>query len=395
MIWNESTSRLAGTAEVLSMSNLSKCLGIETRPYQMRITSKAVQMLQGQFKRGDGGVDREVDSVMIESPTGSGKTVMGLLIARWMQQRHGFSVGWASHREGLLDQALAENKRWGFGVDLRPVPLLDRRASKVDLLIVDEAQHEGANPMVNLCRGVRPQKIVGLTATPVRSDRNKLFCDRVIKDVGIHTLIQEGYLSRYRHFTIPDFDPYTVANTYLAEPNRWGKSLVFFHRLEQCLECQNLLKDAGIKSQIVTVNSNRERQLERFAAGELDVLINRNVLTEGFDCPNLQTVFCRPSSRARTIQMVGRVLRRYPRLSHKHVVQSKDTRHPFFKTAMAADQLVWSRDRWRSSVQSPRGAEVTASSPNASAGSFANLSKIMAAHCKPEIPWQFQTAESA
>ena len=395
MIWNESTSRLAGPAKVPSMSNLSKCLGIETRPYQMRITSKAVQMLQGQFKRGDGGMDREVDSVMIESPTGSGKTVMGLLIARWMQQRYGFMIGWASHRSGLLDQALAENKRWGFGVDIRPVPLCDRRAPKVDLLIVDEAQHEGSNSMANLCRGVGAKKIVGLTATPVHSDRNRLFCDRVIKDVGIHTLIQEGYLARYRHFTIPDFDPYTVANTYLTEPNRWGKSLIFFHRLEQCLECQNMFKDAGIRSQIVTANSNRERQLERFATGELDVLINRNVLTEGFDCPDLQTVFCRPASRARTIQMVGRVLRKFPGLSHKQVVQSKDARHPFVKTAIADEQLTWSRDFWRSSVQGPRMAEASEYSPNVSTGSIANLSKIMLGHSKPEIPWQFQTAESA
>ena len=45
-----------------------------------------------------------------ESPTGSGKTIMGLAIARWMQQNLGYRVGWTAMRRNLLAQAVAENQ---------------------------------------------------------------------------------------------------------------------------------------------------------------------------------------------------------------------------------------------------------------------------------------------
>lgn len=393
MIWDESQKRVASDTTINTIQNLASGLELETRPYQMRIASKAVQMLQGEFQRGDGMIDREAESVMIESPTGSGKTVMGLLLARWMQQRFGYSIGWVAMRRNLLQQAQAENERRRFGVDLQTVSMFDKNPPKVDMLIIDEAQHDAANSMASLHCHVQPKKVVGLTATPFRTDRMKLCFDRVIKDVGIHTLIQDGYLSRYHHFTIPDFDPRTVANTFLKERKKWGKSIMFFHRLEHCLECQNLLTNSGVNSQIVTANSNRERQLARFETGEVDVLINMNILTEGFDCPNLQTVFCRPSSRSCTIQMAGRVLRQHPDLPVKQVVQSKDTRHPFIKTAMADQQFIASPDGWRSLTLNTRIAEITDRARKAIAGSTANLPKVVVAHRKRKLRWQFEMAD--
>ncbi|MFC1758628.1 DEAD/DEAH box helicase family protein, partial [Planctomycetota bacterium] len=131
MIWDESRSRVGKLAEGHSVANLTQGLSIERRPFQMRITVKAIQMLQGQFRQGNGSLDREAESVMIESPTGSGKTVMGLLIARWMQQRHGFSIGWVATRGGQLDQVQVENERRGFGVDIKPISLYDTTLPKV------------------------------------------------------------------------------------------------------------------------------------------------------------------------------------------------------------------------------------------------------------------------
>ena len=65
------------------------------------------------------------------------------------------------------------------------------------------------------------------------------------------------------------------------------------------------------------------------------------ILTEGFDCPSLKTVFCRPSGRGCTIQMGSRVFRKHPDLPRKQIVQCKATRHPFTRTAMAEEQYVW------------------------------------------------------
>jgi superfamily II DNA or RNA helicase len=72
------------------------------------------------------------------------------------------------------------------------------------------------------------------------------------------------------------------------------------------------------------------------------------VLAEGFDCPGLESVFCRPGSRGPTVQMAGRVLRRFPGIAHKNVVQCGETRHPFTATAPAAVQHVWKESGWRS-----------------------------------------------
>ena len=56
------------------------------------------------------------------------------------------------------------------------------------------------------------------------------------------------------------------------------------------------------------------------------------VLTEGFDDPSLRTVWVRPSGKGPTIQMAGRVLRKFGD-TVKQVVQCRQTRHPFVKTA--------------------------------------------------------------
>src|SRR5690606_11792402 len=200
----------------------------------------------------------------------------------------------------------------------------------------------------NLHCAVRPTLVLGLTATPFRTDRIKLCFDQVIRDAGIQQLIQDGYLSRYRHFTLIEYTPETVAECFLRERERWGKTLMFFHRLDECQVCLARLRAAGVRAEVVTATTDRERQLDDFEAGRLEVLINMAILTEGFDCPSRRTVFCRPSGRSCTIQMAGRVLRLFPSEPMKQIVQCKRTPHPFIKTAKAAEQYVWTEEGWRS-----------------------------------------------
>jgi len=177
--------------------------------------------------------------------------------------------------------------------------------TNLDVLIVDEAQHDAASSMAHLHQLIRPRFILGLSATPFRADKVKLCFDSVIKDAGIQTLIQDGYLSPYHHFTIPRHTPQEVVQFYLRDRPRWGKTLLYFHTLEQCAMADRLLKEAGVRSDVVTGSSDREEQLAAFRAGRLDVLSNCMMLSEGFDCPELKTVFCRPSCKGVTVQMAG------------------------------------------------------------------------------------------
>ena len=361
---------------------------VEARPYQERIIQKACEMFAGTHRNRRGEEEPAVSSILLESPTGSGKTVMGLAIARHMQHVYGYKIGWVAMRRNLLAQAARENSERGFDLDMLTISMFEKKPPHVEMLVVDEAQHDGAMSMANLHSLIKPKVILGLTATPFRTDRVRLCFDKVIKDCGIHSLIQDGYLSRYHHYTLPKYSPQSVAKFYLEEPERWGKSLVFFHRQEQCDECLALLAAGGVKADLVTGKTNRERQLDDFCAGRTDVLINMNVLTEGFDCPSLRTVFCRPSGRACTIQMAGRVFRQHAADPLKQVVQCKETRHPMVKTALAEQQFVWNGGAWQTLHVNARIDAITELSRKLIARGRVELPELVAAHRQRPNRWQ-------
>ena len=268
------------------------------------------------------------------------------------------------------------------------ISMFDKHPPLLDMLIVDEAQHDAAMSMANLHCAVRPRKVLGMTATPFRTDRIKLCFDKVIKDAGIHQLIQDGYLSRYHHYTIGQYTPELVAECFAREPERWGRTLIFFHRLVECEACCQLLRQRGFRVEVVTATTNRQRQIADFAAGRIDVLLNMAILTEGFDCPSLKTVFCRPSGRACTIQMAGRVFRKCAAHPFKQIVQCKRTRHPFVKTAFADEQYVWTDDGWQTLKLNRRIAAISHVARQAIAQSETVLPKLLVQHRQRPLPWR-------
>lgn len=323
----------------MDLNALLATTNVQPRPYQQRIVTKAVEHF----------LIKDLRSILLESPTGSGKTVMGLLIARAMQEERGLKVGWLAMRRYLLAQAAEENRSRGINVDAHFISMFDRDPpTGLDLLIVDEAQHDAAQSMAVLHQKIQPKFILGLSATPFRADRVKLCFDSVIKDAGIQTLIQDGYLSGYHHYTIPNYTTTDVVKHYLADREKWGRSILYFHTLDQAYHANKLLVDAGVKADVVTGSSDREKQLEDFRSGRLEVLTNCMMLAEGFDCPELRTVFVRPSCKGVTIQMAGRVLRKHPNEPVKQIVQCTRTRWPFQRTAKAAQAFTWTDDAWRS-----------------------------------------------
>ena len=353
---------------------------VQPRAYQHRIIESAVRMFAGVQVDPGGRELPPASSVLIESPTGSGKTVMGLAAAALLQRVTGARVGWVAMRRNLLAQAAAENQAFGFGVQMQTMSMFDKNPPQVDLLIVDEAQHDAATSMANLHSTIRPTWTLGLSATPYRTDRIKLCFDQVIRDAGIAALIADGYLSSYRHYTIPEHTPHHIAEMLISQPERWGKSLVFFHRRSECDLLYLLLRQAGVPCELVTAQSKREQQLEDFTAGRVNVLINMAILTEGFDCPDLQTVFCRPSGKGCTIQMAGRVLRTCRHVPIKQVVQCQRTPYPMLRTAMPAEQYLWTDDGWRSIRTNRRLDAMTAAARVRVARAEVSLPKLVAIH---------------
>jgi superfamily II DNA or RNA helicase len=328
---------------------------VEPRPYQSRIVHKTVSMFQGTYRNGAGELEPPARSVMIESPTGSGKSVMGLLAAKALQLLTGARVGWVAMRRNLLQQAQAENQSKGINVEpIRFISMFEKNPpTDIDLLVEDEGHHQAANSMAHLHNLIKPKWILGLTATPFRTDYMHLSYDKIIKDAGVHQLVADGFLSQYDHFTVPRWDLQLLTDFYCAEPERWGKSLFFFQTVAECFAFNRIMQDRGFSADVVTGVSNRESQLDAFRRGELQVLSNCMVLTEGFDDCSLKTVWVRPSGRGPTVQMAGRALRKCDGLAAKQIVQCRQTRYPFTKCANPRQQYLWNPDGWRSLTVNP------------------------------------------
>jgi superfamily II DNA or RNA helicase len=322
----------------------------EVRDYQVRLTDKTVHLFNHGFK-----------SVLLNSPTGSGKSYMGLEIVRRLQEQHNIGAAWVAMRRNLLKQIVAENEKLGVGAQIVPFSMFSRNPPTHDqfgrpirIIVLDESQHDPAGSMTNIYNILRPKWILGMTATPFRTDRMRLSFDKIIRDIGIHQLIQLGYLSPYHQYTIPKWDVDEVVSCYLREPERWGKSVFYWFTYEHALECSLRLNAAGVRTELVTANTDRDNQLARFESGEVKCLVNMQILTEGFDSPSLKTVFVRDSQRGPTIQMCGRVFRIHSGIQFKQIVQSKMTHWPIQRTAAPAHASVWlpEENEWRSYAQS-------------------------------------------
>lgn len=238
-------------------------------------------------------------------------------------------------------------------------------------LVVDEAHHAVASSYRKIIDRVRREveqlRIIGLTATPQRTAENeqgwlkKVFADDIVYSVSLRSLISQGILAEpvfeYPRTQI-DMSQYfgekelaqlrkgfkdidsigegtarTIAENkernnfivrqYLENRSRYRQTLVFALNQDNAIALNKIFRNAGIKSDYVISSvrdafrgvtlspKENERKIRQFAEGELDVLINVNILTEGTDLPAVQTVFLtRPTNSSILMtQMVGRALR--------------------------------------------------------------------------------------
>jgi ATP-dependent helicase IRC3 len=241
------------------------------------------------------------------------------------------------------------------------------------LLVVDEAHHATAKTYRKLIKAIEKNfqdrgngsnfKMLGLTATPFRTDEREegqlgqVFPSNIIFSEHLKTLILRGILAEphfvnletevdlYRELTDKDikaieaFDklPEKVAQRiamsnvrnqcivdhYVKNRDKYKPLLVFAVDVQHAIELNALFQKRGINSDFIaakivdantgasiSVKENSEKT-QRFREGDLEVLINVEILTEGTDLPNVQTVFLtRPTtSTILMTQMIGRALR--------------------------------------------------------------------------------------
>ena len=167
-----------------------------------------------------------------------------------------------------------------------------------------------------------------------------------MRTCSIGRLIREGCLSRFNSYLIPRYTPADVARFYLDSPERWGKSLVYFHTIADCLDFKTLMAEGGVDVEVVTAESDKDRQLRRFLDNKVGVVANVGMLTEGFDQPDVTSVFVRDASRLPTIQMCGRGLRIAPGKDACNIVQSINTKYLFERVAPPKNMFRFQQGHW-------------------------------------------------
>lgn len=309
---------------------------------------------------------RQFQSVLLQSATGTGKTAIGSTMAATAHGK-GLTVMWLTHRKELLDQTSKTFVRVGLphtfiaaGKHYNPrlraciatVGTLGKRLDNVQppkLLIVDECHHANAVSFARIIAWARKSgaKIIGLTATPWRLSGEGLrdFFDHMVRGPDVSWLIENGYLGRYRAFipSAPDMSGvHTVAGDYSRDEiekvmngraviadcvsqyraKAHGKRTVVF--AVSIAHSESIVADfnaAGIPAAHVDANTpdglRRQRILD-FAYGNLWILSNVDLFSEGFDLsaiagtevPIEAVIQMRPTqSLSLHLQQVGRALR--------------------------------------------------------------------------------------
>ncbi len=296
-------------------------------------------------------------NVLFQMPTGTGKTTVFSEIVRKAQFKNK-KVLLVVHRTELVDQI--KERLSSFDVNagiitanIKPEPDKDiqiatiqtlnrREYPQADIVIIDECHHSKADTYRSLWDIYPAARFLGVTATPIRLNGegfSDLF-DILIPSEKLSYFIKEGYLSQIKHLVcgIPnltkvkqvrrDYDLQMLKNVMLDNSLMAGlvnsyltkaigkKTIVFAVDIEHSKEIVQRYNQAGISAAHIdakTPKTERKENLEKFRSGEIKILSNVDIVSEGFDVPDCDAVqLARPTkSLALYLQQVGRCMRPY------------------------------------------------------------------------------------
>lgn len=296
------------------------------RNYQKKGESKALSMH-----------DAGRQSLCLVMPPGGGKTYLGSHIGISISQKRQGRLLWVAHRRELIKQAKSTLERIGYNVGViapwakmdlsHPVQVASiqtiRNLNLDDLppfacVVWDEAHHAMSDDWVLLAKECRRRRsfILGLTATPERRDGRGMYplFGSMLVVATQQQLIADGHLVPTEVLIPPRVikDGVADAPVTLWEKHTPGtKTIVFCESVDHARRVADEFDARGYSADYVEgemTSRERDRIMNRFISGRLDILTNCQILTEGFDLPPIQTVVLarRVGSHALYLQMVGR-----------------------------------------------------------------------------------------
>ena len=302
-------------------------------------------------------LEKGITRQLVALPTGVGKTVLAAHVAKQFER-----VLFLAHRQELVAQTSATMNRvapevpQGFIMQGRhdPAPFtvgmiqtVYNRLNRInpeafDLVVLDECHHSAAKTWRTVADHFTPRLRLGLSATPERADGAPLsnLFDAIVYSLTLGDAVNEGYLvapkcvqvtthtnlDRVR-CTAGDFNQGDLERTLnTSRRNRLivdayqkhsadRRAVCFTAGVQYAMDIAAAFQGAGIAGDWISGDDpQRTEKLTRFQNGEIRVLANAMLLTEGWDDPGTSAVLMARPTKSRSLyaQMVGRGLRLHP-----------------------------------------------------------------------------------
>lgn len=230
-----------------------------------------------------------------------------------------------------------------------------------DYLIVDECHHAAANTYQKIFTYFHPKFILGLTATPERSDGEDMLelFQNVAHKMDLKTAVERGVLVPIRCIRVKTNIDLTdvringikynsqdlesklfipernqlIVDTYLKYVNG-KKTVIFCASVDHAAEIAKLLRDNGVKAEAVSGRDRveiRDKILKDYETGSTNVLCACDLLNEGWDSPHTTVLFMARPTMSKTIymQQLGRGTRRCPGKDDLLVIDFVDNANMF------------------------------------------------------------------
>lgn len=302
-------------------------------------------------------------SVMAQMPTGTGKTYLLTAVIDSFVSNNPMEKVWiVAHRRELVSQIDETVRKFHSyyasntssllsSVKAMSIQWLMRHYDEIDeepgIIVIDEAHHALAKTYKEMWERFPNAKFLGLTATPCRLN-GKGFTDLfdvLVQSWSVPEFISKGRLATYDFVSIKS-DGVTqrlidslqkrgadgdyqnkemdmllnkkpsIERLYqsLEEFGKDRKGIVYAINISHAQKITKLYQEHGVKAIAIdskTPAEERQQDIEAFKKGDIQVLVNVDIFSEGFDCPDVEFVqLARPTlSLAKYLQMVGRGLR--------------------------------------------------------------------------------------
>ena len=302
-------------------------------------------------------------SVMAQMPTGTGKTYLLTAVIDSFVSNNPMEKVWiVAHRRELVSQidetvrkfhsySASNTSSLLSSVKAMSIQWLMRHYDEIEeepgMIVIDEAHHALAKTYKEMWERFPKAKFLGLTATPCRLN-GKGFTDLfdvLVQSWGVPEFISKGRLATYDFVSIKS-DGVTqrlidslqkrgadgdyqnkemdmllnkkpsIERLYqsLEEYGKDRKGIVYAINISHAQKITKLYQEHGVKAIAIdskTPAMERQQDIEAFKKGDIQVLVNVDIFSEGFDCPDVEFVqLARPTlSLAKYLQMVGRGLR--------------------------------------------------------------------------------------